>query len=126
MPPGWQVSQLQREFVSRRECAEGREDESEMIIRASDTEEKGGRRPYSLEGMNVQVQHFVIRVTTPGHPFRPHSHEQPELWFIIDGEALVSLDGEEHIVAARDLIAIPPWAEHGLRVLDRAEWICLG
>jgi mannose-6-phosphate isomerase-like protein (cupin superfamily) len=97
-----------------------------MIIHASDTEEINGRRPYPLETMLVEVQHFVIRVTTPGNPFRPHAHEQPELWFIIDGEALVTLDGEEHIVGARDLIAIPPWVEHGLRVLDRAEWICLG
>jgi mannose-6-phosphate isomerase-like protein (cupin superfamily) len=97
-----------------------------MIIRANDTEAKDGRRPYPLLGIEVDVKHFVIRVTTPDNPFRPHKHDQAELWFIIDGEAVVALDGQDHAVAARDLIAIEPWVEHGLRVQERAEWICLG
>ena len=97
-----------------------------MIIHADDTETKDGRTPYPLAGIEVTVKHFVIRVTTPGNPFRPHKHDQPELWFIIDGEAVVTLEGEDHPVAARDLIAIEPWVEHGLRAPRRAEWICLG
>jgi len=55
-----------------------------------------------------------------------HKHAVPELWFIIDGEALVTLDGVEHPVESGDLIVIDPWVEHGLRTESRATWICLG
>jgi mannose-6-phosphate isomerase-like protein (cupin superfamily) len=97
-----------------------------MIVRASDTETEDGRKPYPLEGLKVEVGHFVVRVTTPDNPFRPHKHERPELWFIIDGQAVVTLDGKDDAVTARDLIAIEPWVEHGLYAEHRAEWICLG
>ena len=71
-------------------------------------------------------RHFVVRVTTPDNPFKPHKHEQREIWFIIDGEALLSLDGTDHRVETGDLIELEPWVEHGLRTTGRVEWICLG
>jgi quercetin dioxygenase-like cupin family protein len=97
-----------------------------MIIRAADIEVAGGRKPYPLGDLRVEVGHFVVRITTPEVPFGPHKHERPELWFIVQGEADVTLDGQVHAAAAGDLILIEPWVEHGLRVADRAEWLCLG
>jgi quercetin dioxygenase-like cupin family protein len=97
-----------------------------MLIRGSEIEERNGRRPYSLSGLEVVVKHFVVRTTTPDNPFTPHKHDQPELWYIVDGQALVGLDGEEHTVQGGDLIAIEPWVEHGLRTEGQAIWICLG
>ena len=97
-----------------------------MIIHAHDTQTTAGRTSYPLPELDLHVAHFVIRLTTSANPFRPHAHAQPELWFILDGQAIATLDGHDHPVAARDLIVIEPWVEHGLRVERRAEWICLG
>jgi mannose-6-phosphate isomerase-like protein (cupin superfamily) len=97
-----------------------------MVVRGEDIEVENGRRPYPLGGFRVEVQHFVVRVTTPANPFRPHAHEQPELWFVVQGEGEVTLDGVPHAVGAGDLVLIEPWLEHGLHTTSRVEWICLG
>jgi mannose-6-phosphate isomerase-like protein (cupin superfamily) len=97
-----------------------------MIIRGSDIQARDGRKPYPLAGLEVLVKHLVVRVTTPDNPFVPHAHEQPELWYVVDGQALVSLDGEEQAVEGGDLILIQPRTEHGLRTQSCATWICLG
>ena len=97
-----------------------------MIIKSNTIPLQNGRRPYELGGREILVHHFVTRETTPENPFEPHKHAVPELWFIIDGEALVTLDGVEHPVEGGDLIVIDPWVEHGLRTESRATWICLG
>jgi len=97
-----------------------------MIVQASDIEVVNGRRPYPLGGLKVEVEHFVVRITTPENPFHPHAHEQPELWFVVKGEGEVTLHGAPHAVTAGDLVLIEPWLEHGLRSTTRVEWICLG
>jgi mannose-6-phosphate isomerase-like protein (cupin superfamily) len=97
-----------------------------MIIKGSDIAIVNGRRPYELDGRQIVTKHFVTRVTTSDTPFRPHQHEQPELWFVIDGTAVVLLGGVDHPVESGDLIVIDPWVDHGLRTGSRATWICLG
>ena len=97
-----------------------------MIVRSSEIETKDGRKPYPLAGQEIVTKHFVIRETTPDTPFRPHKHEQLELWFIMEGEAIVSLDGVDHTVNQGDLIVLETYVEHGLRVEQAATWICLG
>jgi len=97
-----------------------------MVIRGREIPEKNGRRPYPLDGREFCVQHFVVRVTTPDNPFKPHKHERRELWYVVEGQALVSLDGQEQVVEETDLIVIDPWVEHGLRTESQATWICLG
>ena len=97
-----------------------------MIIKGSEIEAKNGRTPYPLSGLEVQVKHFVVRVTGPANPFKPHTHEQPELWYVTDGKAIVHLDGQDHLVGPGDLIAIESQVEHGLRTENKATWICLG
>ena len=97
-----------------------------MILKANAIPTKNGRRPYDLEGRELLVHHFVTRATTPENPFAPHKHAVPELWYIIEGEGLVEIDGVEHPVEAGDLIALDPWVEHGLRTTSKVTWICLG
>ncbi len=97
-----------------------------MIIKGNEIEIVNGRRPYELGGRQIVTRHFVTRVTTPDNPFRPHKHEQLELWFVIDGTATVSLDGVDRVVGSDDLIVIDPWVEHGLCTESQATWLCLG
>jgi quercetin dioxygenase-like cupin family protein len=97
-----------------------------MIIKGSSLEMVDGRRPYPLGDTRVVVEHLVTRVTTPANPFGPHTHEQPELWFLTDGEALVRLGEREYAVEGGDLVIIEPWIAHGLRTESEATWICLG
>jgi mannose-6-phosphate isomerase-like protein (cupin superfamily) len=97
-----------------------------MILRGSEIPSVNGRKPYSLDEREITVRHFVIRVTTPDNPFKPHKHEQAELWYVIDGRAQVSLDTQDYAVEAMDLIVIDPWVEHGLRTDEQATWVCLG
>jgi mannose-6-phosphate isomerase-like protein (cupin superfamily) len=97
-----------------------------MIVKGSDLEMVNGRKPYPLGDSQVVVKHWVIRVTTPETPFGPHKHEQPELWYLLEGEALVRLGQDERRVAHGDLVVIEPWVEHGLRAETEATWICLG
>jgi mannose-6-phosphate isomerase-like protein (cupin superfamily) len=111
-------------MVDRRTLSD--EEDCTMVIRGKEIPATNGRRPYPLDGREIPVRHFVIRVTTPDNPFKPHQHEQPELWYIVDGEALVALDGQEHAVEGMDLVVIDPWVEHGLRTGSQATWICLG
>jgi quercetin dioxygenase-like cupin family protein len=97
-----------------------------MIIRGSEIQAHKGRKPYELGGQQVVAKHFVARTTTPDNPFEPHRHEQPELWYILEGQAMVRLGEDEQVVSGGDLIVIEPWVDHGLRTADRAVWICLG
>ncbi len=97
-----------------------------MILYARNIAEKDGRRPYDLGGREIPAKHFVTRRTTPGNPFGPHTHDNPELWFILEGRAVVNLAGADHPVEKGDLVVIDPRVEHGLRTDAEVLWICLG
>lgn len=97
-----------------------------MIIRGVVDKTRPGRTFYPLEGFSVTAEHFAVRETRPDNPFQPHSHEQPELWYVIEGEAFVTLNDQEHAVRAGDLIRLDPWVRHGLRTETRVRWICVG
>jgi len=98
-----------------------------MIIRGRELPESTkGRKLYPLTSHEIAGRHFATWVTQPGNPFGPHKHEQPELWFIIDGQAIATLGDQQHVVKSGDLIEIAPWVEHGLRTDTEVRWICMG
>jgi mannose-6-phosphate isomerase-like protein (cupin superfamily) len=99
-----------------------------VIIRRNELaeDEARGRTPYPIgEGQDL-LHHLSAYHTTPDKPFPPHKHERPEIWYIIEGEAVVSLDGAEHRVGAGDVVVLNPWVDHGLRSESEARWLCLG
>jgi mannose-6-phosphate isomerase-like protein (cupin superfamily) len=96
-----------------------------MILRASDIHEANGRRAYPLPSGHGVLRHFVTRITLPDNPFAPHAHAEPEVWYIQEGEALLSLGDAEERVAAGDLVVIEPHIRHGLRTRSRVKWVCM-
>ncbi len=97
-----------------------------MIYKSSEMQEKDGRQHYPIEGKLKRIQHFVCRVTTKSTPFGPHKHDGEELWYIVEGEGKVTLDGEETVVGAGDLIVLTPWRNHGISSDSRVRWLCIG
>lgn len=97
-----------------------------MIIKGSLIKEVNHRKDYRVGPLQDQIEHFVVRVTTPDNPFVPHKHEGWEFWYILKGEPIVTLEGEENAVQAEDLIVLAPWTEHGLRGEASVHWICFG
>jgi mannose-6-phosphate isomerase-like protein (cupin superfamily) len=61
--------------------------------------------------------HFIeYLVVPPRVTIGRHRHgENEEIYFIIEGQALMTLNGQEHEVKPGDFIVNPPHGEHGLR-----------
>lgn len=97
-----------------------------MIIKGSCLKPTRNRLDYHIAEIQEQLKHFVVWTTTPENPFKPHKHEGAEFWYILEGEAIVILDGQDYPVEAGDLVYLAPWSEHGLRATTSARWICLG
>jgi mannose-6-phosphate isomerase-like protein (cupin superfamily) len=97
-----------------------------MIIRSAQLPSADGRTSYPIADQQAILHHLSVRDTTPQNPFGPHKHERAEIWYIIEGEALVSVDGCEDKIGPGDVILLDPWTLHGLRTESRARWICLG
>ena len=51
----------------------------------------------------------------PGDWLGRHRHEHSEVYYIVDGEGTVVLDGEERAVGAGSAVFIPGNVEHGIR-----------
>jgi quercetin dioxygenase-like cupin family protein len=56
-----------------------------------------------------------VAVVEPGGFLALHRHAPAEIYFILEGEGMVALDGTEQAVRQGDCIFIPPMAEHGCR-----------
>lgn len=97
-----------------------------MIIRAQALDEANGRKPYPIADQQTILHHLSVYDTRAENPFKPHKHEREEIWYIIEGAAIVSLDGQEQTVGPGDVVLLKPWIEHGLRSESRARWVCIG
>jgi len=72
-------------------------------------------RPWGqYEVLSDDDSHKVKRMTVePGHRLSYQRHAlRSEHWFVVAGDALVTLDGVEHIVAMGEAIDIPMGAAH--------------
>ena len=54
-----------------------------------------------------------IAYFAPGETLAPHRHSHPEVYFVLEGELEVTLDGIKHCVTPNTTIFIPSNAEHG-------------
>ena len=116
---------------------------SQMIVKGASLQETHHRLDYGIKRLQDNLKHFVIWSTRPENPFGPHKHPGWEFlptllaipivgrqswqnWYILEGEGVVSLDGETYPVEPGDLVYLPPESEHGLRTTTSVRWICLG
>lgn len=56
-----------------------------------------------------------IAIVEPGGFLALHRHAPAELYFVFEGDGIVTVDGAEHAVKPGDCVFIPPMAEHGCR-----------
>ena len=56
-----------------------------------------------------------IATLEPGGFLAPHRHAPDEIYFVLEGKALVTIDGVEREIAQGDCLFIPGMAEHGSR-----------
>ncbi|MFN3576565.1 MAG: cupin domain-containing protein [Tabrizicola sp.] len=55
-----------------------------------------------------------IALLEPGETFALHSHPEPEVYFGLDGEGEVTIDGRPHLLAPGVALYIPAGAVHGV------------
>ncbi len=63
------------------------------------------------DSMSAGVAEFV----PGGHALQVHRHAEPEIYYILEGQGIMTIDGIETEVVAGDVIFIPGNAEHGIR-----------
>lgn len=51
----------------------------------------------------------------PGGVQKLHSHEPEQMYYILEGRGIMTVDGEEEPVQAGDCVFYPSFAEHGLK-----------
>ena len=68
-------------------------------------------------GADSRVGQFTAGVADlePGQWLGLHSHEQAELYYVIQGELRLHLEGAEHSLSAGSAVFIPGGATHGVR-----------
>ena len=51
----------------------------------------------------------------PGGFQHLHSHEPEQIYYVLEGQGLMCVDGEEELVQAGDCVFFPSFAKHGLK-----------
>ncbi len=97
-----------------------------MIVKASTLSEVNHRTDYRLQEFQDLLGHLVVRRTTPENPFVNKPHAGARYWFILEGQARVTVADEEAVVTAGDLVYVPEWTANSLVSESEARWICFG
>jgi len=84
-------------------------------------ERGGGARTTPLVGKNVGTQSFITGYTSfgPGAVIPFHSHNCEESVVLMEGEAILDIDGLEYRLKPHDVTFIPPNVAHRFRNLSQ-------
>jgi mannose-6-phosphate isomerase-like protein (cupin superfamily) len=73
----------------------------------------------------VEKQSLAEATMTPGQSTDRHYHKLcEEFYFLLEGTALMELDGETREVAPGDAILIPPGARHKITAKTKLRFLC--
>src|SRR5438309_10214627 len=54
-------------------------------------------------------------IAADAQPLHQHHHEQEEVWHVVDGEVVISIDGTEQHLTAGSAAVVPPNTPHSVR-----------
>lgn len=96
---------------------------SAMLLRPSDLktyERGGGARTTPLVSPSVGAQSFITGITAfdPGVAIPFHSHNCEESVVLLEGDAMMDIDGQEYRLQPLDTTFIPPNVVHRFRNLS--------
>jgi len=63
-------------------------------------------------------------VEAGGLTARHHHRLSEEFYFVLEGDGVMEVDGEEHAVGPGDAVLIPPGAWHRIRAVTRLRFLC--
>jgi mannose-6-phosphate isomerase-like protein (cupin superfamily) len=73
------------------------------------------RTLFSAERTPTETLTAGVAEIKPGNELKVHRHTLPELYYLLAGEGIVTIDGVEYPVSANTAVFIPGNAAHGLR-----------
>jgi len=78
-------------------------------------------------GAPTEPDNFVLGHVTiyPGGEVPRHAHSQEEVYFIVSGQGIIELDGEETAVGPGNYAAILPGQSHSLRNTAKEDMVML-
>ncbi len=79
----------------------------------------------SFRVLDVEEQSLTIKVTlNPGHGMYYHSHQRrDEIWNVIEGEGIVTIDGEKRTVRTGDIIEMKAGTKHTVTAVTELKMI---
>ena len=75
----------------------------------------GWRTLFSGDRTQTEALTAGVAELQPGGWLGLHRHTPPEIYYVLEGTGIVTLDGVEHKVAAGAAVFIPGDCEHGIR-----------
>jgi len=88
-------------------------EEGEIKPREGDSQ--GYVKPYVNESIGAKKLRIHLSVVGPRRrPHEPHRHDGEEVFFILEGEARVTVDGREFRVGPMSAVFVPPGSLHGI------------
>lgn len=73
-----------------------------------------GWRGRFFDSANMSFVHYEF---DEGASIHEHSHEQEEVWEVIDGELEITIDGKIEVARAGQVAIVPPNVRHSVRAL---------
>ncbi len=74
---------------------------------------------------HTDAQSLAEATLEPGQATERHHHRRTEeIYFVLDGEGEIELDGERRRVAPGDAVLIPPGAWHQIRAATPLRFLC--
>lgn len=99
---------------------------SAILLRPADLktyERGGGARTTPLVSPSLGAKSFITGITSfdPGVAIPFHSHNCEESVVLLEGDAMMDIDGQEHRLQALDTTFIPPNVVHRFRNLSDSQ-----